>query len=579
MKSQHKTLCLLVAIIMLISISASCATPAAPVSPNSSQASASSEPAKATSSSSQPTKAPAAAATPVPPTAAPKVGGKVVTAQAIEPTTMDIQVGAAGAGGTNLVRMINATLVSVDPNTGKYVPYLAESWEVSPDGITYTFKLKKGVKFHNGEPLLAKDWVYTVQRAQDPAVKAVRAILSYDQVAKVEAVDDYTVRFTLKQPYALFLFWLSHQSGVSAPVSKVAIDKWGANYGRHPVGVGPYIFQEWQAGKKIVMVRNPDFNWGPAWAAPGTPSIETLEFALIPEEATRVAGMEAGELQIAQLPGRLKSRFEDKSRYALIENLASGTSASFVFDLTKPPFSDLKVRQALSYAVEKEALVKLVAPGAAKPQSGPLSPIDIGYWSGVEEIAYKPDVAKAKSLLKEAGWNDTNGDGILEKDGKPLAFAIKISSANSGHVRSSEILKEQFKSIGLDVSIKQLEAATFAQEVTRDGNFEAAIASGSLGEADLMVLMFTPDGGYKYAQPNDPTLLGLLRDSRSTLDPAKRQEILNQAQKLIVQNAYSIPLYNETQMIVYSPKIKGLVVSKFGEVQFNYWFYNAYLSP
>jgi peptide/nickel transport system substrate-binding protein len=223
----------------------------------------------------------------------PQVGGTFVMEYDGDVDTFDIQ---KISGWGPLESFLNATMVTLDPVTNQYAPYLAESWTVSDDGLTYEFKLRQDVIFHNGDPLTAEDWIYTLERAVDPDTASPISSEYWTKVVSYEAVDDFTLRLTIAQPDYTFLLGLAQYP--AAPVSQQAIEEFGEDYSRNPVGTGLYIFQEYSTGENIVLRRNPDYKWGPSWVHAGPAYIENVIIRIIPEYSTRLAGLEAGEIDL-----------------------------------------------------------------------------------------------------------------------------------------------------------------------------------------------------------------------------------------------------------------------------------------
>lgn len=240
----------------------------------------------------------AIAATQAPAAAGPKVGGNLVYGLWANPDTLDTQKTNFGVMDAVMSR-VGASLVAMDVN-GKIIPYLAESWETSSDGLTWTFHLKQGVKFHNGDPVTAQDWVYTIQRMQDPATTSPTAGM-VEPITNVEAVDDNTLVMTLDKPFYPILDTLALSSYLGV-LSKAAIDAAGTDYGTGEggvVGAGPYRFKEWVQDEKIIIQRNPDFTWGPVYyegCNTGPYYIDTIEFRIIPDYATSLAALDSGDL-------------------------------------------------------------------------------------------------------------------------------------------------------------------------------------------------------------------------------------------------------------------------------------------
>jgi peptide/nickel transport system substrate-binding protein len=451
-----------------------------------------------------------------------------------------------------------ATLVAVDPDNN-FVPYLAESWKISDDGLTWDFTLKQGVKFHDGTPLTAEDFVWSFERAMSGETTGWAGSL-LDPLESAEALDDATLRLKLKEPFAPFLFTLTDPS--MQPLPEQAVEKLGEQFGQSPIGVGPYIVTEYLTGDTVVMERNPDFNWGPAFGHAGPSYIEKLVFKTIPEAATAVAGLETGEIDIyyQTIDASDVQRVKDAGHHVIYEGLFKGSFPEIYMNTSKPPFDDVRVRQALNLAVDKDFMIKAILQGQGVQAFGPISPAVIGYWPGVEEIGYKFDLEQAKTLMQEAGYT-YNGDGMLEKDGQPLQLRLTLGPRL---IKEAEIVQEQWKKLGIEVKVEALDYAARLPEYEA-GTYDFT-ASGFAGdEADILWYYYHSSqigrGGANYWRAQDAELDALLDGSRTETDPAKRQEILNQVQKRIVDQAYDIFLYSATQFVPVHTRIKGVVWS------------------
>lgn len=508
---------------------------------------------------------PPVTATKSPPTAAavpstatptgPTVGGRVVLGLTSEPDTLDAQKTAGDAAG-RILSLIGASLVAMDPTTRQYMPYLAKEWTISADGLVWDFAVKAGVTFHDGTPLTAKAYAWTFQRAKDPDTMSTSTAEMLGPVAQFEALDDLTFRITLESPYFPFLDSL-RQRAYLQPLSQAAVEKAGEQYGREPVGVGPFKFKEWRTGEKIVIERNPAYAWGPSFTHGGAPYIETIELRVVPEYATVLAGMESGEIDVmlgvqAKDVERLKG-----AGNAILESLTAGISPGLFMNVSQPPFDDVKVRQAINLAVDREALIKAVALGQAVAQWGPISPSVPGYWSGVEKIGYGLDLEKAAALLNEAGYS-LGASGLLEKDGEPFRVSIIAVPIDPESVKVAQVLKEQFKALGVDLEIKQLDPG-IAWEAIITGDYELTMMGVTWGEADVLWMLMHSNmlGALNFLQTNDPELDRLLDATRETVDPMKRQEACNVAQQYIVEQAYVVPLYAGKEFCAASARLQG----------------------
>lgn len=499
----------------------------------------------------------------------PQVGGKLVIALTNEPPNLDLQVGIAAGEATKISQNLGATLLALDPTTGEFVGYLAESWEGSDDGLVWTFKLRDGVKFHNGEPLTAQDFVYTIQRVTNPDDTALfnRAARVWAQVDKAEAVDALTLKITLK--VFTYPFLLNMTRPMSQPLNQKAVEA-----GEDPVGVGPFKFKEYIRGEKLVLERYEDFNWGPSFTHGGPAYIENLEYRFVPEAATVVAGLEAGEIDIASVPPVDVAFFQNSDKFIVTEELAQGIYPYIAFNFTQPPFDDVRVRKAINLAVDRESLLKVVTQGKAEVEFGPISKRTIGYWPGVQYIGYGFDLAKAKSLMEEAGYT-TDANGMLVKDGQPVKLVIKTDSADPTSVKTCEVLKEQFKALGIELEIQQEETGVFYDGLYAN-DFSLAVSGLSYFDADLMYLSFHSS---QYAPGGlvDPELDAILDRVHSTVNPEARQKAADEAQKYIIENALLVPLFTPLDNLVITSRLKNVIYASLGDYRFAFLLFDAYL--
>jgi peptide/nickel transport system substrate-binding protein len=345
------------------------------------------------------------------------------------------------------------------------------------------------------------------------------------------------------------------------PLSKAAVENAGESYARNPVGVGPYRLKEWQTGNKIVLERNPDYEWGPGYMHRGPYYIQEIEYRNIPEESTVLAGLEAGEVDIATIKAKDVSRLRASGRLQIFEGMRMGVPVSLVMNLEKPPFDDLRVRKALNLAVDRETLANIVLQGTAVPEYGPMARPMIGYWSGVEEIGYGYDVAQAKALLADAGFT-AGGSGMLEKDGKPFRFPLLVTTADPTFVKVSEVLKESYKAIGVDVEIRVQEDKLVIADMV-EGKYEVSVLDFNYPEADCLFMLFHSSmiGAINMGHTKDAEMDELLLSTRTTMDPVKRQEALIAVQRRAIEQAYLVPIYTPKTYLAVSNRVKGAVFS------------------
>ena len=506
-----------------------------------------------------PTAAPNIPPTAVPPTAVPQpqVGGTLTFALLSSPDTLDVYASGMVYAG-DIYYYLNATLVTINLK-GEIIPYLADSWTVSPDGLTYAFKLHPGVKFQNGDPLTANDFVYAWDRVtKDPNFKAAVAGGLIAPMASYTAIDDSTLQIILKQ--AKYSFITNLASPWMGPVSKRAVDAAGSSYGKNPVGVGPYKFVEWVADDHITLTRNPDFNWGPKYydgASTGPGYIQNLVFRIIPEYSTQLAGLESGDIDWMVAEGKDLPALQATNKYT-ISTSPSLLEERFFLNNSVPPFNDLRVRQAFTLATDRDAIVKVSLLGNGVVTKGPIGPGMIGYWSGVEQYGPNFDLAKAKQLMQDAGYT-YDSSGMLQKDGKPFKITVLVESID--RTRSfAQMAQQMWKALGVDVSLEEMDFNTEYTRVTKD-DYTIATMGIQWPEADVMNLIY-PTGSTGQTiwirNASDPQLDKLLALIDTETDPAKRQDAVIAAEKYIVDNAYELWLYSFTQFNVVNNRVQGL---------------------
>lgn len=495
------------------------------------------------------------------PAQAQEPGGRMVIAINTEPTTFDAHL----TNGAGSISLIGATLVARNPQTDELVPYLATGWTTSEDGLVWDFTLREDVTFHNGDPLTAEDYAWTFNRwlnpeTASPSIAAVSAIIA------AEAIDTYTLRLTLAIPFAPLLDNLT--VAYAQPLSRRAVEEGGTNYGVQPIGVGPFRFKEWVPGERFVVERNPDYNWAPDFVHQGPVYLDEIEYRLIPEYATMIAGMEAGEIDTSfgeAISPRDVPLLQDLG-YTIVETYLGGMDPYVLMNVAAPPFDDIRVRQAFNMAVERQSIIQVAAGGSAIPQYGPISVSVAGYDPVVETAAPSYDLDGAKALLAEAGYTDSDSDGILEKDGQPFTLTMVLTP---NYATLAQVLQEQYRQLGVQIELQQGDLGTlFGAVVT--GQYQLAIGFYSYNEADIMFIFYHSSslGALNISQINDPVLDDILVRTRTAPDPETRQAAVTEAQLYIIEQAYTVPLYTPALNTPFSPRIQGVLIGRDGS---NIW--------
>lgn len=492
----------------------------------------------------------------------PAVGGTWVYASDTEPDTLDVHRTVSGASEW-IMNLVGGSVLTLDPATGEFIPYLAESYSLSEDGRLWEITFKPGLRWHDGTPFTAQDYAWTMQRvlaSPSPATGAMTA-----GMGSAEAVDDRTMRIHMNQPNSGMLFGLT--SAYMQPLPRAYIERVGDEaYGRHPIGLGPYRIQEWRTGERLVLERNPDFNWGPAYAHPGPPYIELVEFRVIPEYSTRLAGLETGEIDAAFLLHKDVTRIEGLGHYEVIPIDFQGAGPYLLFNVSAPPFNDIRVRKAFNLAINREELIRVVTLGYGEPLWGPITPATYGYWEGAREIGYGYDLEAAKALMAEAGFR-LNADGLLERDGAPLTLEFKVTpSVRSNSIRVAEVLSEQFKALGVSLEIEQLDRGVL-QAAIAAGDYTLSLSFWGWAEAQIIAPLFLSSmiGAMNESHVADPELDPVLQAILAEPNRAILQERLNRAQRYVIEQAYTAPLFTLQLHLAVSRRAANVLVRPVSE--------------
>jgi ABC-type transport system substrate-binding protein len=462
--------------------------------------------------------------------------GTVTVASDESVPTLDPHFTTRGAGYSMELLMFEG-LVTYDPaNLSKPVPQLATSWQTSPDNLTWTFKLRDGVKFHDGTPVNAQAFKFSFDRLKDPANAATESA-TVGPVDHVDVVDDLTLNVVTKTPFPELLTNLSSSS--ATVLSPTAAQKGQlTDFGRAPVGCGPFRFKEFQGSDTFTLEYNPDY-WGKK------PAVGQMVFRTIPEMASLTAALEAGEADIAwNVTGDDAKRLGTSGK--LTVNSFDTTATHWLGMLnTKAPYNDVRVRQALNYAVDRDSIVQGIFSGLAKPMRSPLFP-GLPYYTPQPAYDYNPD--KAKQLLSDAG----HGDG----------FKGTLLYPTLGQVASvAQAIAENCRQIGVELSLDGREQAVWGQLVrahddARDTFYSTRSGLGVDFNLSRIFSKATWDDDNR-ARYTNLQVEDLLVKGRSSFDEAQRQAIYSQIQQIIWQDAPEVFLVSLQVAVAANPKLSG----------------------
>jgi peptide/nickel transport system substrate-binding protein len=446
---------------------------------------------------------------------------------------------------------------------------LAESWQVSPDGLTITFKLRKGVKWQDGAPFTAQDVLFTYQVMVDPKTPTAYGE-DYKQVKKAEVPDDYTFQVTYPQPFAPALQSWTESLSILPKHLLQGQDITKSPLARHPIGTGPFKFREWRAGDKIILSYNPDY-------FAGRPYLNGYIFRVVPDMATMFLELKAGNIDRMGLTPLQYKRQTDYAKFQRLYNKYKYVSFSYTYlgyNLEDQRFADRRVRQALTYAINKKEIVDGVLMGLGEVATGPYKP---GTWfsnPNVRRFDYNPE--KAKALLAEAGWHP-NAEGILEKDGKPFEFTILTNQGNPIREQSAQIIQRRLKDVGILVKIRIVEWAAFIKEFIDKGRFEAVLLGWTTGQdPDIYDIWYsgkTKPGELNFIHYKNPEVDKLLEEGRHTFDQEKRKQAYFRLQEILAEDQPYTFLFVPDALPAVSKRFRGIKPAPAG-ISYNFpkWY-------
>lgn len=476
-------------------------------------------------------------------------GGDLIIAELSDASSLDPH-GSNDVPSSNIQSNLYETLVNRDAN-GELVPGLAESW-TQVDDLTWEFKLKQGVTFHDGEAFNADAVKASFDRLLDPEVASPRAFL-FEMVTEVKVVDESTVQFVTEYPFSPLLAHLTHNGGSIISPKSIEEDyaameadssvKAGSVIGTNPVGTGPFKFESWTPGTEIKLVKFAEYA--------GTPAhIDSVTFKVVPESATRVAELQSGYAHIigAVEPGQVANvnSFDGAS----VLETASSSLTYLGFNTEKEPFNDPKVRQAISKAIDRPTLIEGIYEGFGIPAISPLAPGIFGYTEDVTSMAYNMDEAKA--LLAEAGYADGFKTTIWTND-NPARQQVAI------------VLQEELKKLNIQAEIEVMEFGSYLEK-TAAGEHDMFILGWSNPTGDADYGLYALFHSSQHGDPGNRSFYTsekvdeLLENGRREADPTAREAIYKEALQLISDESPMAFVLHPYTLTGVSDKVSGFNV-------------------
>ena len=500
----------------------------------------------------------------------PKNGGELTYALATSPDSLDPHRSGLAVAVRTFRTIFDSLVVQAPDNSIK--PWLATEWTVSDDGKSYTFKLRNDVKFHDGTPFNAEAVKYSFDRIIDPKTQAKNAVALLKPYKSSEVIDEYTIKINLETPSTAFLSNLSQ--AMLGIVSPTAAKKYGDQFGKNPVGTGPYKFVSWTENADIVVEKNKDYHWGPSNVEnKDAPYLDKITFKIIPEEATRIGSVQSGQVLAAEtVPPQNILSLKNDPKTQLLQINTIGLPYTLFFNQRKAPWNDVRARKAVQLSVDVDSIVKTLYLNTYSRAWSPLTSGILGYDKSLEK-SNKLDLEKANKLLDELGYVK-GADGIREKDGKKLTLNYVDGTPNREKRNDiAVIVQQQLKKIGVKVEINiTKDIASVIQQnaeydvygnsqVNSDPNALRAFYHSSTPEEEATIKRL--GGG------SDPEIDQWLEKGTVELDQAKRTEIYKNVQQKIIEEAWIIPIYVFPYTVAASKTVNGIKFDSLGYPLFN----------
>lgn len=444
-------------------------------------------------------------------------------------------------------------------------PWLAESWTISDDGLQYVFKLRQDVKFHDGTPFNAEAVKFNVDRQSDEESPyfSMGTFFYWPAymwpVESVEVVDEYSVAFNLSQPYPYFISYLC--GGMGMMVSPAAVEEYGEDFVQHPVGTGPYKFAGWEKGQQVSLTANEDY-WG------DIPAIKDVVFRPIAEDAAKLTGLLTNEVDLApEVSPMVAEQLRKTAGYGLVE-APTGSIWFLSMNVQADPFTDVRVRQAVAHAINKEAIVHNLLRDSVDIAQGPISPAYQGYSPDITVYEYNPE--KSKELLAEAGYPDGfTAKFDVPQSGSGMQMPIEMATA----------IQADLAAVGI---VAEIEITDFNTWMDRIRSPEVRFAEMSWNvsptvEDDILSYVFSepgmPPDGFNTSWYNNPDVQALLVEAQTTVDDAARIALLQEAQNLITEDCPAVFIDHNKLLFGITDSLKGFSPDLDGQLRLatTYW--------
>jgi peptide/nickel transport system substrate-binding protein len=487
---------------------------------------------------------------------------RIVYGLTLQPSGFDPHIHASSELGIPL-RQVYDTLIYRDPVSQEFVAGLASEWVVAPDGLAYTFTLRQDVLFHDDTPFNALAVAANLDRIANPATGSQKAVFLLGPYVGYEIVDDYTIRILLSEPYSPLLDSLSQvYLGIASPtaLSQYTND----TYQFHQVGTGPFRFIEYVPGDRLVIQRNPNYNWGPAfYRTPTENAVDEAEFRFFEDVGTRAIGLEAGDAQIMGelLPTDARA-LSANSQIQLLPVSVPGQPLQFLMNTQRFPTDDVRVRQALLYATNREAIIDAVYQRFSNIAWAPLSS-NTAFYNGALAGSYSFDPSQAQALLADAGFQDTDNNGYVDFGGSDLAVDLIVPPW--GLIPEvAQLIQDQWRNVGVRANLNQVPSRGLLFEQVQTGDYNLAAYFEFGVDPAFLSRYFTTEGANNWTGFSNPELDTILFDAQRQSDPAVRANLYAQAQRIIMEQALILPIREYVNLNGANASAQGLAFDAYG---------------
>jgi len=487
---------------------------------------------------------------------------RIIYGLTLEPSGIDPHINASSELGIPL-RQVYDTLIYRDPLTKDFTTGLATKWEISDDGLAYTFSLREGVQFHDGTSFNAQAVATNLDHITNPDTASQKAIFMLGPYSGYEILDNYTIRILLSEPYSPLLDSLSQvYLGIASP--KALSEYSTSRYQFHQIGTGPFTFAEYIPGDRIVLKRNPDY-WGgpPFYHSLSDQSINEIEFRFFTDTSTRSIALISGGAQfMGELPPLDAKSLVTNSAVQLIQVTIPGQPLQFLINTKRFPTDKREIRQALLYGTNRTAIVDAVYQRFSPVAWGPLSASTL-YYSRAINGFYAHNTAQAQSLLASAGFIDNNNDGVVDLGGVDLEISLLVPPW--GFIPEvAQLIQDQWRSIGVRAVLQTVPTFNALTEKVKSGEYNL-VAFYTFGvDPSILNSFFTTTGSNNWTGFSSAELDNILNNAVRQNDPNIRADLYTQAQRIIMDEALVLPIRDYVNLNAVQSGIRDVAYDAYG---------------